>query len=192
MTRDNGMEIRVLAATGVCGSGFREASLAEGMRRQPHFIGCDCGSTDPGPYPLRVGVTAFPRVAIKRDLRLMLLAARQAGIPLLLGSAGTAGGAPHLAIVKDLLCEIAAEEGLRFPLAIIHAEQGKTYLKQRLREGRIISMSSLWTRRCAARRKVSRHTASTKMPIPTDMWNRAARSICPRRSTKRWTTAGCA
>jgi hypothetical protein len=137
MASDNGTEIRVLAATGVCGSGFHEASLDEAMRRQPHFIGCDCGSTDPGPYPLWAGVTAFPRVAIKRDLRLMLLAARQAGIPLLLGSAGTAGGVPHVAIVKDILCEIAAEEGLRFPLAIIQAEQDKSYLKQRLREGRI-------------------------------------------------------
>jgi hypothetical protein len=137
MTSHNGTEIRVVAATGVCGSGFREASLAEAMRRQPHFTGCDCGSTDPGPYPLGAGLTAFPRIAIKRDLRLTLLAARQAGIPLLLGSAGTAGGAPHVAIVKDLLYEIAAEEGLSFPLAIIHAEQDKTYLKRRLREGRI-------------------------------------------------------
>jgi hypothetical protein len=98
----------------VCGSGFREASLAEAMRLQPHATGCDCGSTDPGPYPLGAGATAFLRVPIKRDLRLMLLAARQAGIPLLPGSAGTAGGAPHVAIVKDILCEIAAEEGLRF------------------------------------------------------------------------------
>jgi hypothetical protein len=137
MTSHNGAEIRVLAATGVCGSGFCDASLAEAMRRQPHFIGCDCGSTDPGPYPLGAGVTAFPRVAIKRDLRLMLLAARQAGIPLLLGSAGTAGGIPHVAVVKEILCEIAAEERLSFPLAIIQAEQDKTYLKQRLREGRI-------------------------------------------------------
>jgi hypothetical protein len=137
MTSQNSTEIRVLAATGVCGSGFREASLMEAMRRQPHFLGSDCGSTDPGPYPLGAGVTAFPRGAIKRDLRLMLLAVRQAGIPLLLGSAGTAGGAPHVAMVKDILYEIAAEEGLSFSLAIIHAEQDKTYLKQRLREGRI-------------------------------------------------------
>src|SRR5919106_6077770 len=137
MASDNGTEIRVLAATGVCGSGFREASLVEAMRRQPHFIGCDCGSTDPGPYPLGAGVTAFPRVAIKRDLRLMLLAARQAGIPLLLGSVGTAGGVPHVAIVKDILYEIAAEEGLSFPLALIQAEPDKAYLKRRLSEGRI-------------------------------------------------------
>jgi hypothetical protein len=130
-------EVRVLAATGVCGSGFKGSSLAAGMARQPHFIGCDAGSTDPGPAPLGSGTTAFPLRSIKRDLRLMLKAARQAGIPLLVGSAGTAGGAPHLALFKTLMQEIAREESLRFRLALIHSEQDKGYLKRRLGEGRI-------------------------------------------------------
>ena len=130
-------EVRVLAASGVCGSGFREESLEEAMGRRPDFIGCDGGSTDPGPYPLGAGVTSFPAVSIKRDMRLMLLAARKAGIPLLMGSAGTAGGAPHVAAVRRIVEEIAREEGLKFPMAIIHAEQDKDYLKHRLREGRI-------------------------------------------------------
>ncbi len=129
--------MRVVSATGVCGSGFAERSLAEGVARRPDFIGCDAGSTDPGPAPLGTGKTAFPRRALKRDLRLMLLAARRAGIPLLIGSAGTAGGEPHLAISRDIVLEIAREEGLRFGLALIHAEQDKDYLKRRLREGRI-------------------------------------------------------
>ena len=59
MASDNGTEIRVLAATGVCGSGFREASLAEAMRRQPHFIGCDCGSTNPAPIRLGLAPQLF-------------------------------------------------------------------------------------------------------------------------------------
>jgi hypothetical protein len=130
-------EVRVLSASGVCGSGFREESLEEAMGRKPHFIGCDGGSTDPGPYPLGAGVTSFPAVSIKRDLRLMLRAARKAGIPLLMGTAGTSGGEPHLAIVRKIVEDIAAEEGLKFPMAIIHSEQSKDYLKKRLREGRI-------------------------------------------------------
>jgi hypothetical protein len=130
-------EVRVLAASGVCGSGFREESLEEAMGRRPHFIGCDGGSTDPGPYPLGAGITSFPAVSIRRDMRLMLLAARKAGIPLLIGSAGTAGGEPHVAAVRRIVEEIAREEGLKFPMAIIHAEQDKDYLKKRLREGRI-------------------------------------------------------
>lgn len=130
-------EVRVLSASGVCGSGFREESLEEAMGRKPHFIGCDGGSTDPGPYPLGAGVTSFPAVSIKRDLRLMLRAARKAGIPLLMGTAGTSGGEPHLAAVRKIVEDIAAEEGLKFPMAIIHSEQNKNYLKKRLREGRI-------------------------------------------------------
>jgi hypothetical protein len=69
--------------------------------------------------------------------KIRVLAAQRAGVPLLLGSAGTAGGEPHIAVVKDVLDEIAAQEGLSFPLTIMHAEQGKTYLKQRLHGGRI-------------------------------------------------------
>ena len=40
-------EIRILAPTGVCGSGFLEASFERGLAQKPHFIGCDAGSTDP-------------------------------------------------------------------------------------------------------------------------------------------------
>lgn len=135
--KDQKLEVRVVSATGVTGSGFKESSLETSLAMKPHFIGCDCGSTDPGPAPLGSGKTAFPRQAVKRDLRLMLKAARKAKIPLLLGSAGTAGGEPHLAAVKEIILEIASEEKLSFPMALIHSEQKKAYLKQRLREGRI-------------------------------------------------------
>ena len=130
-------EVRVLAGSGVCGAGFRAESLEEGMGKKPHFIGCDGGSTDPGPFPLGSGQTSFAKTSIKRDMRLMLLAARKAKIPLLLGTAGTAGGIPHVQAARDILMEIAEEENLKFPLAVIHAEQDKEYLKKRLREGRI-------------------------------------------------------
>jgi hypothetical protein len=131
------LEVRVLSATGVCGSGFKESSLDAAMAKNPHFIGCDAGSTDPGPFALGSGKTAFPVRSIKRDLRLMLKAARKAKVPLLVGSAGTAGGAPHLQQFKEIALEIAREENLSFSLALIHSEQKKDYLKQRLRGGRV-------------------------------------------------------
>jgi hypothetical protein len=134
-------EVRVLSGTGVCGSGFKESSLEAGIAKRPHFIGCDAGSTDPGPFSLGTGGTAFPLRAIKRDLRLMLLAARRARVPLLIGSAATAGGAPHVALFRRVVEEIAREEKLSFPMALIHAEQDKDYLKRRLREGRIRPLS---------------------------------------------------
>ena len=130
-------EIRILSPTGVCGSGFLETSFDTALDRQPHFIGCDAGSTDPGPEFLGSGRTAFPPDAIARDLRLMLRGARRLGIPLLIGSAGTGGNDIQLNLVHDLVLKIAREEGLSFRLAVIHAEQDKAYLRQRLREGRI-------------------------------------------------------
>ncbi len=130
-------EIRILSPTGVCGSGFLEESFEKGLAYDPHFIGCDAGSTDPGPSHLGAGNPAFPWDAVKRDLRLMLRGARRIDVPLLIGSAGTAGGDVHLEWFCDIVQEIAAEEGLSFKLAKIHAEQNKDYLKKRLRQGRI-------------------------------------------------------
>ncbi|MCW5605587.1 MAG: acyclic terpene utilization AtuA family protein [Burkholderiales bacterium] len=130
-------EIRILSPTGVLGSGFLETSFEAALSRKPHFIGCDGGSTDPGPAYLGSGRTAFPKDAIRRDLRLMLLGARRLGIPLLIGSAGTGGNDIQLELMHGLVREIAAAEGLSFRLALIHAEQDKGYLKRRLAEGRI-------------------------------------------------------
>lgn len=130
-------ELRIMSPTGALGSGFLESSLEAALARKPHLIGCDAGTTDGGPYALGAGKPSFPRMAVKRDLRLMLLGARRNRIPLLIGSCGTAGGEVHLQIVHDIVREIAREEGLRFKLALIHAEQDKEYLKRRLREGRI-------------------------------------------------------
>ena len=130
-------EIRILSPTGVCGSGFLESSFEQAIAWEPHFIGCDAGSTDPGPSHLGSGEAAFPRDAVKRDLRIMLAGSRRAKVPILIGSAGTAGGDAHVTWFCEIVKEIAAEEGLAFRLAVVHAEQNKSYLKKRLREGRL-------------------------------------------------------
>jgi hypothetical protein len=130
-------EIRVLAPTGVCGSGFNDSSFEKGLLLGPHFIGCDAGSTDPGPSHLGNGGAAFPRAAVKRDLRIMLCGARRLGIPLLIGSSGTAGANVHVEWMLDILKEIAAAEQLHFRLAVVRSEQSKGYLKRRLQQGRI-------------------------------------------------------
>jgi len=130
-------EIRILSPTGVCGSGFLEKSFEKALGQNPHVVGCDAGSTDPGPGYLGSGRTAFPRDAIQRDLRLMLNGARKLNVPLLIGSAGTAGADIQLDLVYAMLKEIAAGDALKFRLALIHSEQKKSYLRQRLREGRV-------------------------------------------------------
>ena len=130
-------EIRVLSPTGALGSGYLETSLETALSWKPDFIGCDAGSTDPGPAYLGTGKPAFPREAVKRDVRLMLKGARRLKVPLMIGSANTAGGDVHLAGLVEIVREVAAEEKLSFKMAVIHSEQKKDYLKMRLKEGRI-------------------------------------------------------
>jgi hypothetical protein len=134
-------EIRILSPTGACGSGFVEASFEKALTWKPHFIGVDAGSTDPGPLYLGSGRMAFPRAAVERDLRVALKGARRLGIPLLIGSAGTAGADAQVDLVADIVRDIAKKEGLGFKLALIKGEQDKRYLKRRLQEGRIKPLS---------------------------------------------------
>jgi hypothetical protein len=135
-------EIKVLSATGVLGSGFREETLKRAMALGPAFIGADSGSTDPGPHYLGSGDTLFSESALKRDLRLMLLAAREAKIPVIVGSCGTGGSDSQLEHHAKIVRSIAREEKLSFKLATIASEQDKGYLKKKLRDGKIRALAN--------------------------------------------------
>src|SRR5260370_422133 len=67
-------EIRFVAATGAVGAGVDRASLAAAMKREPHFMAADAGTTDAGPAALRSAVPALARDAAKADLPGMLAA----------------------------------------------------------------------------------------------------------------------
>ena len=133
-------EFRLLSTSGLLGYGFPEASLAAGLARKPDMLGVDGGSTDPGPYYLGSGKCLSSRMAMKRDIALMLRGALANGIPMVIGSCGGAGGEPHLQAVVEIVRELAREQGAHFKLAIIHAEQDKSVLKQRLAAGRITKL----------------------------------------------------
>jgi hypothetical protein len=114
--------LRILAASGQLGFGIPQASFERGMARQPHVVGCDMGSIDPGPYYLGSGEMAAPRTMVKRDLALVLTASLSAGVPLIIGSAGTAGARPHLEATVAVLREIAHENGLSFRLVTVTSD----------------------------------------------------------------------
>ncbi|OYV41914.1 MAG: hypothetical protein B7Z80_00050 [Rhodospirillales bacterium 20-64-7] len=120
----------MLSTSAILGYGFPEASLSAGMARQPHVIGVDGGSVDPGPHYLGSGKPFCSPLAIRRDLRLMLNAAVRGNIPLVIGTSGGAGGEPHLQLVATMAREIAREDGLHFKMALIHAEQDRATVKR--------------------------------------------------------------
>jgi hypothetical protein len=130
-------EIRFIAATGALGVGVDEASLFEALDIEPHFIAADAGSTDAGPFALGSGRAAFGREAIMRDLSLMLRAGAQAKIPVLIGSAATAGADVHVDWVLDIVRDIATSAALDLKVAVIKSEQEPATIAQWFADGRI-------------------------------------------------------
>jgi hypothetical protein len=131
------VEIRILAPTGVLGAGFRTESLARGVAARPHVIACDAGSTDSGPAALGSGTPKLSREAVARDLRHLLHARQELGVPLIIGSCGTSGRDIGVDWCADIARDIARTDGLRFRLAHIYSDQDTGYLTQRLAQGRI-------------------------------------------------------
>lgn len=130
------MHVKAVSATGQLGTGFLEESLRAAVI-DADFIGCDAGSTDPGPYYLGSGKAQGSRAAIKRDTRLILQAGIAHGIPVLIGSAGTAGTRVQLEWMLDIVRELAREHGWHFTLGAIDTELDRGYLLNQLKSGRI-------------------------------------------------------
>lgn len=135
-------EVRILAASGMLGAGFSEASFERGISLRPHVIACDGGSTDGGPTSLGKGTGTHPAKSLKRDLRLMLKGRDRLKVPMIVGSCGTAGGDAGVDRVRDIVLELAREEGLIFKLAIIRSEQSSSYLIEKFRAGRILPLAN--------------------------------------------------
>ncbi|TCL62455.1 uncharacterized protein DUF1446 [Hydrogenispora ethanolica] len=130
-------EMRILSPTAILGYGFPQSSFEEGLRRRPDVIAVDAGSTDPGPYYLGSGVCFTDPRAVRRDLTLILEAALERRIPVIIGSAGGSGGTVHLQRDLGLLREIAAERGWRFRVAVIGAEIAKETVEGHWRAGKV-------------------------------------------------------
>lgn len=133
-------EIRILSPTAILGYGFPMESFTEGMKRKPHVIAVDAGSTDPGPYYLGAGKSFTDFNSVKRDLGIMIPAAIEAGIPVIIGTGGGSGARPHVAFVEDIIRQIAAEKGLTFKMAVIQSELDKELVKSKLAKGEIVPL----------------------------------------------------
>lgn len=135
-------EIRAISASGILGYGFPKESLDRSLEINPHFIGCDAGSTDPGPYYLGSGKPFLSKAPVKRDLRLLLNAALSNNIPLIIGSAGGTGSNEGVQSLIDVLDEIVEENSIHFKLAIIRSEIDQKYLLEKYRNGKVTPLST--------------------------------------------------
>ncbi len=135
--RPGSERLRVLSASGQLGFGIPQASLKRGVERRPHFIGCDMGSIDPGPFYLGSGQMAAQPAMVRRDLELVLEAARSLDIPLIIGSAGTAGAAPHLRATLDVLRQVTEDRGWSIRVATVSSDLPVSVLERAVQEGRL-------------------------------------------------------
>lgn len=135
--------LRVLSASGQLGYGVPEPAFSEGLKHEPHFIGADMGSIDPGPYYLGSGNLATSEAMTRDGLARVLRGARQLGVPFLLGTAGTAGAAPHLAKTLGMVRDIARAETLHFRLASIAADMPRDAIKRAIQERKVRALGAI-------------------------------------------------
>ena len=133
--------MKIVALDGLLGYGYSEEALEIAFSEKVDYLGVDAGSTDPGPYYLGSGKSFTDRGAVKRDLALAIPRALAQKAPFIIGSAGGAGSERHVAWLKDIIYEIAREQGLSFKMGVVLSDVSKEYALEKLSAGKIINMS---------------------------------------------------
>jgi hypothetical protein len=122
---------------GSLGAGIEQRAFDNGMALNPDVIAIDAGSTDSGPAYLANGMCKYPRAMLKNDLKISVIGARKAKIPLLVGSCGTCGTDNMVDECAEIVEEIFREEGLTGKIAKIYSRQNPDVLKKKWDEGKI-------------------------------------------------------
>jgi hypothetical protein len=135
------MPTRVLVPSGVLGLGFDRAALARGVAMGPDIIAIDGGSTDSGPFSLGAGQSKYSRAATKAEWRDLMLARAEAGVPLVIGTAGTCGADATVDWMFDITAELAAELGQTLRVARLYCNQPAERVAQALLEGRVLPLT---------------------------------------------------
>jgi hypothetical protein len=107
------------------------------------YLGADSGSTDAGPGYLGADKGMVYRPGIKQTLEYLLNLTVPRGIKLLLGSANMGGTRKGVELFREIVDEIAAEQGLKFRAAYIDSELEKSFVAAKVREGAITALDGL-------------------------------------------------
>lgn len=129
--------VKVLVSSGSLGSGVRADEIDYGLAQGAHVIASDAGSTDSGAAYLAEGVSKNNRESVKRDLQILMQAQARAGIPIVIGTAGQAGGDLNVDWTRDIVLELATELGVAPRVALLYSEQDRARIKQLNAAGRI-------------------------------------------------------
>jgi hypothetical protein len=129
--------VKVLIPSGALGLGYDRAALARGIAQKPDIIAIDGGSTDSGPHYLGTGTSKYSRNSTKAEWRELMAARAEAGVPLVIGTAGTCGTDDAVDWLVEITREIAAETGESLRLAVLKSGQDNQTMVAALRARRI-------------------------------------------------------
>ncbi len=129
--------VRVLIPSGALGLNYDKAALARGLACNPDIIAIDGGSTDSGPAYLGQGISKYARASTKFEWQGLMEARAAAGIPLVIGSAGTCGTDSTVDWLVDITREIARDLGQSLKIAVLRSSQSGAEMAGALEEGRI-------------------------------------------------------
>ncbi len=128
---------RVLVPSGALGLGYDPEALARGLAQRPDIIAIDGGSTDSGPSYLGRGVSKYSRASTKAEWRGLIEARATAGVPLVIGTAGTCGTGTAVDWLVEITSEILAEMGSTAIVAVLKSDQPAHRVSAALAEGRV-------------------------------------------------------
>ena len=129
--------VKVLIPSGALGLGYDRDALARGIAANPDIIAIDGGSTDSGPHYLGTGTSKYSRNSTKAEWAELMAARAQAGVPLVIGTAGTCGADDAVDWLVEITREIAADRGERLKVAVLKSGQDGEAMADALDAGRI-------------------------------------------------------
>ncbi|GFE64106.1 acyclic terpene utilization AtuA family protein [Litoreibacter roseus] len=129
--------VKVLVPSGALGLGYDPVALKRGIAANPDLIAIDGGSTDSGPFYLGEGVSKYARASTKKEWAGLIVARQAAGVPLVIGTAGTCGAGRAVDWLVDITDEILRETGTSARVAVLKSDQSARHLKASLAQGHI-------------------------------------------------------
>ena len=130
-------KVKVFVPVGQLGAGVRPAEVDAALERGMDVMAMDAGSTDSGAAYLATGTSKNSRDAVKADLLLLMAAQHKTKVPLIIGSAGQAGGDLNVDWTVDIVQEIARDHGYRPNIAVLYSEQSAAMIKAKNAAGKV-------------------------------------------------------
>ena len=133
-------QTRVLVPSGALGLNYDKQALRRGLEAKPDIIAIDGGSTDSGPAYLGRGVSKYSRSSTRVEWQGLMEARAQAGVPLVIGTAGTCGADSAVDWMLDITREIAADLGQNIKIAVLRSSQDGADMARAYADGHITAL----------------------------------------------------